>query len=320
MSDYAGIFADLLTEFVTFKHAMGFKYASEAAELRRFARLSTAFPLEQAILTRELVDAWSAQRPMEGTRTQSRRIYVLRQFALFLNTMGHEAVIPVPAKPTGHYTFVPYIFTPQELDRIFAEADRLAPRNRSSLPVVVPVILRMLYGCGLRISEALHLQNRHVHLEDGVIEIIQSKFGKDRLVPMHPSLTSICQDYAAAVHPHGVPEAYFFGHRDGGPIDRDNVYRRFREVLWRSGISHGGKGKGPRLHDLRHAFAVHSLKAAVDRGVDVYAALPVLSAYLGHTSTLATEQYVRLTADCFPEIRAQVDRSAGWVIPEVAWE
>ena len=152
MSDYEGIFADLLAEFVAFKRSMGFKYVSEAYELHRFARLTTTFSLARPVLTAELVDAWSAQGPMEGLRTRSRRNYVLRQFALFLNTMGYEASIPIPERPTSHYTFVPYIFTTSELDRIFTAADRLMPRHRSTLPVVMPIVLRMLYGCGLRIS------------------------------------------------------------------------------------------------------------------------------------------------------------------------
>ncbi len=252
MSDYEGVFADLLAEFVAFKRSMGFKYASEAYELHRFARLSTTFSLERPTLTDELVDAWSAIGPTAGPRTRSRRIYVLRQFALFLNTMGYEASIPIPERPTRHYTFAPYIFTTSELGRIFTAADRLMPCHRSTLPVAMPIVLRMLYGCGLRISEALNLENRHVLWESGILEISQSKFGKDRLVPMSPSLTEVCRQYAAIVHPDAVPDAYFFAHLDGRPLTRDNVYRRFREVLWQSGISHGGKGKGPRLHDLSY--------------------------------------------------------------------
>lgn len=234
--------------------------------------------------------------------------------------MGQEAYIAEPLRPTRHYTFVPYIFTRHELDRIFMEADRLRPHRRSTLPLVLPVILRILYGCGLRISEATQLQLEHVHWEDGVLEIRNSKFGKDRLAPMSTSLALVCQGYADTVHASSSPMTYFFCHRDGGAISPDTIYRGFRDVLWSAGIPHRGKGQGPRIHDLRHSFAVHTLRAAVDRQVDIYAALPILSAYLGHASITATEQYVRLTADAFPEIRQRLDLATGWVIPEVAWE
>lgn len=147
-----------------------------------------------------------------------------------------------------------------------------------------------------------------------------SKFGKDRLVPMSEPMTLICRQYYRVLHKHSSLEDYFFLKSDRKPITRDNVYRRFRELLWESDISHRGKGNGPRVHDLRHTFAVHALKRAVNRGIDVYCALPILSTYLGHASVAATEQYVRLTADAFPDIRAALEQYCGHVIPEVEWD
>jgi integrase len=178
----------------------------------------------------------------------------------------------------------------------------------------------MLYGCGLRVSEATHLTMADVDWEENTLNIRHSKFGRDRRVPMSPSLTAICRAYADVVHPASLSTAFFFCHRDGSSVSEDSVYRRFREVLWLAGIPHRGHGQGPRVHDLRHSFATHTLKAAVDRGVAMQAVLPILSAYLGHASLAATEQYVRLTADAFPELRDQLDQAAGWVIPEVVWE
>jgi integrase len=175
----------------------------------------------------------------------------------------------------------------------------------------------MLYSCGLRISEAVNLQNRHVNLQEGILEIKNSKSSKDRLTPMSKSMTNTCRQYYQVLHKHSSMDDYFFMKADREPVTPNNVYRRFREILWESGISHGGKGSGPRLHDLRHTFAVHSLQQAINRGTDVYCALPILSTYLGHASVTATEQYVRLTADAFPDIRTALDKYCGHVIPEV---
>jgi integrase len=136
--------------------------------------------------------------------------------------------------------------------RIFANSDRLCPRRYSTIPLVIPVILRILYSCGLRISEAVSLQNKNVDMEKGVLEIKNSKFGKDRLVPMSQSMVNICRQYYRVLHKHSSIDDYFFMKADREPVTRNNVYRRFREILWESGISHGGKGNGPRLHDLRH--------------------------------------------------------------------
>jgi integrase/recombinase XerD len=320
MRAYVGIFAELLTEFVAFKRSLGFKYDTVADELYRFSKFSTTFNSNELALTKEMVQAWNTKRPNEGHKNNTRRVYTVRQFALYLNTKGYKVYIAPPDKNSRDYTFIPYIFTQNEIERILKNSDQLFPHRRSTLPLIMPVILRMLYSCGLRISEAVHLLNKHVNLQDGILEIKNSKFGKDRLVPMSESMTHICRKYYSELHKNSSIEDYFFMKEDRKPITCDNVYRRFREILWKSGISHGGKGSGPRVHDLRHTFSVHTLKRAVERQTDVYCALPILSTYLGHASIEATSQYVRLTAEAFPEIRSTLDQTCGHVIPEVVWE
>ncbi len=320
MKAFVGNFAELLTTFVAFKRSLGFNYETEADELYRFSKFSVTFQLTEPNLTKELVQAWCTKRPNEGVRNNRRRAYPVRQFGIYLNSVGYDAYIALPDTNARSYTFIPYIFSFNEIEQIFANSDRLCPHRNSTLPLLMPVILRMLYSCGLRISEAVNLQNKHVNLQEGILEVKNSKFGKDRLVPMSESMTHICRQYYKVLHKHSCLEDYFYMKSDRKPVTRDNVYRRFREILWESGISHGGKGNGPRVHDLRHTFSVHALKRAVNKGTDVYCALPILSTYLGHASVTATEQYVRLTADAFPDIRATLDQYCGYVIPEVEWE
>ena len=320
MTEFTGVFAGLLERFVIYKQSLGLKYKAEADELTRFAIFTRSFLLSKPVLTKEIVQAWCAKREHEGVRNNQRRVCVVRQFSLYLNKLGHEAYIPPPSTNAGRNTFIPYIFTSAEIERIFTNSDKLCPRRNSTIAYVIPVILRVLYGCGIRISEAVSLQNRHVNLREGILEIKNSKFGKDRLVPMSESTAEVCRRYAQILHCYSSPTDYFFMQLSGRPVTRDNVYRRFREILWESGISHRGKGLGPRVHDLRHTFAVHALKRAVDRGIDIDCALPILSTYLGHGSVTATEQYVRLTTDAFPEISAVLDRTCGHVVPEVVWE
>ena len=95
------------------------------------------------------------------------------------------------------------------------------------------------------------------------------------------------------------------------------IYNRFRDVLFICGIPHRGKGKGPRLHDLRHTFAVHSLQQLAENGEDLYTVLPILSEYMGHSSVSATQYYLRLTAEVFPDIMEMVEEKFGDVYPEV---
>lgn len=317
MTAYVGVFAEQLANFVATKQAWGFEYTTATDELLRFSRFTVTFGAKEPILTREIVQAWNARRPNEGLSNNARRVSVLRQFALYLHTLGADVYVAPPDGHIRHRTFTPYIFTQDEVERIFVYSDRLYPHRRSALPYVMPVLVRLLYSCGLRISEAVRLSNQDVELQDGLLDIKNSKFGKDRQVPLSPSMLGICRAYSDAIHRRSSGSDYFFMKADHQPITPDNVYRRFREILWAAGISHGGKGVGPRLHDLRHTFAVHSLKRAVDRQVDPYCALPVLSTYLGHASVAATEQYVRLTTEVFPEIRAALESACAGVIPEV---
>ncbi len=252
MKDFVGDLAGLLTTFVAFKRSLGFNYENEADELYRFSKFSITFQMTKPILTKELVQAWCTKRPNEGARNNRRRAYPVRQFGIYLNSIGYDAYIAPPDTNARSYTFIPYIFSYSEMEQIFANSDRLCPRRGSTLPLIMPVILRMLYSCGLRISEAVSLQNKHVNLQEGILEVKNSKFGKDRLVPMSESMTHICRQYYNVLHKHSGLEDYFYMNADRKSITRDNVYRRFREILWESGISHGGKGNGPRLHDLSY--------------------------------------------------------------------
>jgi integrase/recombinase XerD len=134
---------------------------------------------------------------------------------------------------------------------------------------------------------------------------------------MSPSLTQYLERYSSKMHTLSSPEDYFFMKRDKTAIASCTVYKNFRKILWKTGISHGGKGRGPRLHDLRHTFAVHSLNQMTRQGVELYCALPILSTYLGHASVQATERYVRLTEEAYPEILDAVSQTCAYIFPAV---
>jgi len=239
------------------------------------------------------------------------------QFLKYLADKGVAVSLPRPKKKLQSAgTFVPYIFSNDELRRFFESCDHVIARMPSVMPVLLPVFFRLLLGCGIRLSEALTLRIGDVDLENGIITIRMSKFEKDRLVPLSDSVSASLRGYNKDHHktPKG-DDALYFTHRDGRKINKDVIYRWFRKVLWDAGISHGGPSKGPRVHDFRHTFSVYSLKAMADKGMDIYCALPILSTYLGHSSVSATSQYVRLTQDMFPEVVEKASAIAAFVIP-----
>ena len=124
----------------------------------------------------------------------------------------------------------------------------------------------------------------------------------------------------ADYHAHVVGRTggeWFFPGTTGHPLTLGNLDKNFRRFLWQARISHGGRGHGPRVHDLRHTFAVNNLRGWFARGDDVGALLPVLQAYMGHSSPDDTAYYLRLTAESYPHITAQVQRVVGDVVPPV---
>lgn len=304
--------------FISYKRAQGYKYESEKESLGRFIKFLEGFGISEDRLSKDAVLEYSNKRTHETAKNHANRVSDLRQFAIYLNEKGYQAHIPAVAKSSKHTSsFVPYIFTHDEILRIFKEVDRLKPNCRYNSAAVYPVLFRMLYGCGLRISEALDLKVKDVDLANGVLSIKKSKYNKDRLVPMSESLNLICRIFYKKIHKNSCQNDYFFKNQNGSRRSNCTVYDQFRELLWESGIPYRGRGKGPRLHDLRHVFCCHSLKEISDKQIDLYCALPVLSTYLGHSSTRATEKYLRLTEELYPDIIKRTENITSYVYPEV---
>lgn len=302
--------------FIQAKQACGYKYLAESEVLSRLDRFLVAAGLMRAELPRELVERWISKRLQESTRTHRTRLGLLRRLALFLQQQGCPAYVPNAALARlEHSTFVPRILTSSEIAQLLAATDRLRPDPRSPLRhLILPELFRLLYSCGLRVSEALQLTVDHVDLHEGILTIRQSKFRKDRLVPLTVSMTARLRQYAARL---GEREgtAVFFPAPDSGPYHRLTIYAAFRSLLWTAGIMHGGRGHGPRLHDLRHTFAVHRLLGWYQDGADLTAKLPVLATYLGHQSIADTQRYLQLTTALLPEITARSEGHFGQVIP-----
>lgn len=316
-SGFVGSFGDLLIQFVQFKQSLGYKYIAEEEMLKRFSKFTLNYTVKDYILTKKLVDAWTEKRPTERDVTREKRINNIRQFAKYLADLGYEAYIPYCKIKVDRNSYVPYIFTQEQLRSFFAVCDDIKPHPLSNRHLFLPAIYRLLYGCGLRISEVLALKLRDVDLKNGIVTIHGAKFSKDRLTPMSSSLQLYLKRYFVKVHGVSEPEDYFFIKKNKTPIASSTVYKSFRNLLWQSGISHGGKGRGPRLHDFRHTFAVNSLNNMVKNGLDLYCALPVLSTYLGHVSTTATEKYLRLTEEAYPGLLDSVDKLCSYIFPEV---
>lgn len=315
---YIGPFKDHIQNYVELKQAVGYKYNIEARHLKRFDKFTYAKYPGSPVLTKEIILDWCAKKTYEAQGTQCSRTSILRQFGKYLDSIGAKAYII----PNGYYPkeqqYVPYIYTIDELEKFFAETEKCRYCCRCpSRHLIMPVIFRMIYMCGLRASEARFLKVGDVDLEKGILSIHHSKKDNSRLVPMSNSLMGRCRNYSQKVHPYPIAEDYYFPTLDATPMTEGNIYQNFRKFLWRAGISHGGRGCGPRIQDLRHTYAVHCLKKWSEQEKDLTAYLPILKTYMGHDSFQETAYYLRMTADVFPDILLKIETHYPGIIPEL---
>ena len=207
---------------------------------------------------------------------------------------------------------------------IFTAADslRLYDIRMGTALISIPAILRLLYGTGMRVSEALSIKNRDVHLDEHYIHLRKTKNGSERIVPVSESLEAVLIQYMGyrdrmPIKGISSDDGLLFVKSDGTTLNQGVVYQNFRKILDMCGIPHFGNHHGPRVHDLRHTFAVHSLVQMGRSGMDLYTCLPILSTALGHHSLTATEQYVRLTCCMYPELEEQCSEINAFVYPTV---
>ena len=316
--EFRSSLAGRLAEFVAEKRAVGYRYVTEANRLEVFDRYLIAAGHTGTELPRAAVQGWCAKRQHESWKNHRARVCVVRQFARFLLRQGCYAYVPDSrVGPVCGNNFKPWIFTHRQIKDVLAAVDAVhydcrAPRRH----LVIRELFRVLYGCGLRCGEVVRLTVGDVDLNEGVLTIREGKFRQDRLVPMAVALADRLRVYSRTLDAPS-PDSTFFPGRDGGAYSHQRIYDMFRRVLRSAGISHGGVGVGPRLHDLRATFAVHRVEAWLREGADLGAKLPILSAYMGHLSLAGTQRYLRLTQAIFPNLASLFEHAYGHLLPRL---
>ncbi len=315
-AQFQSTLAALMEQFVQEKQACGYRYRAGAAELARFDRFLSNETLPQRELPRSVTRKWLTKRPHESASTHRVRICIVRQFAMYMCRLGYPADVPdglLAAKSSAGFS--PRILTHAEVQQLLHAVDQLTPTAYAPLRhLIMPEVFRLLYGCGFRVGEVLHLRVADVDLDRGILTVREGKFGKDRLVPPALPLVQRLRSYAAGFEARRA-DAFFFPSPYGGPWSIQAVYHLYRQLLLQCRIPHGGRGKGPRVHDLRHTMAVHTLLRWYRERADLDAKLPVLATYLGHQSLAGTQRYLHLTAELFPEITVRANAAFGDVIP-----
>ncbi len=315
--DFHSPLARWMVMFLEEKRSLGCRYESGRAIMARLDRHLCAVGLDAPHLPREVIEPWTAAAPHERPASQASRATIARQFAWFLTR--HDILAWYCRNPHVRRTdqYVPFIFSHEQVRALISAADHIRPDGHAPLRhKVMPEVFRLLYSTGVRLSEALMLHVGDVDFDRGAITVFDSKFHRTRLVPLGAKMLRRLKMYAAALGKR-KPDAAFFPAPDGGSYATRTVYWLFRELLRKARISHGGRGSGPRVHDLRHTFAVHRLAAWYRQGVDVGAKLPYLAAYMGHKHVTGTARYLRLTPEIFPDVVVLLERYVGNAVPRL---
>lgn len=274
-------------------------------------------------LTQENINSWRQEMINNKANTVYSKYVVISQLIRHINDLGFNCrEIRLPRCGTDSY--VPYIFSKQQISDIFITADslRLAVNDVNCAMYAIPSILRILYSTGIRTNEAIELRNGDVDYKNGTFTLRHTKNGQERLIPLSRSALAVMVQFRIERQRLGIdgtesPDAYFFVTAMGKKLNQKHgVYEWFRRILNKCGIPHMGRKYGPRVHDLRHTFAVHSLMQQSEKGVDLYSAMPWLSKYLGHKSPYATEHYVRLASDALESARAIQNDLANDIYPQ----
>jgi integrase/recombinase XerD len=234
-----------------------------------------------------------------------RKCEVLSGFYRFLIARGYVTASPLPKiVPIPPPRFVPYIYSHDELRRLLeATIPCDNPRNKIA-PHTLRTLILLLYGAGLRISETLAFTLNDVDFSAEMIQIRESKSYKTRLVPLGPDLVKVLTTYATRRKREHLSrsDATFLISRAGRPIKRATAEKMFSRLRVRAGVLRSdGARYQPRLHDLRHAFAVHRVISWYRQGADVQRLLPQLTTYLGHVHIVSTQRYLTMTPELLTE-------------------
>ena len=303
---------EVISMYVLFRQSTGTSSTKIEAGLKAFCRIMGS----EIDITE--VDVGKVAGFLTGVGPQTRswhdRHNALRAFYQYAISRGYVASSPLPKLiPKRPQPFVPYIYPQRELRRLL-DATNSYRKHRNLEPETFRALLLLLYGTGLRLGEALSLTLGDVELTEAVMTVRETKFHKTRLVPLGPELHQALVQYATwkkARDQAQDSDAPFFAGRRGERLLIGSVEEAFRCLRTHAGVSRAGSARNqPRLHDLRHSFAVHRLTSWYQEGADVQRLLPKLATYMGHVEISSTQVYLTMTPELLQAACVRFERYA----------
>ena len=314
---FKSIFAGEFNAYLEFSITAGRDVKNIKCYLKNLDSYLIKQNLSTKILTEHLLSAWLAEKEI-SSQTKSSIINILSKFSKYAESLDFKIFLPEKPKVTSDY--VPYIFSDDEIKQIICAADNYQghiTQCRSS--VQFPIVFRILYGCGLRLGEALSLTWKNVKVDERILLICKSKNLKQRVVPMSQSLSSLLNKYKIYVDSKGICKDYLFESKPLITYKPDTFHEWFTNILQSAGIKYikqKPRERGPCPHCLRHLFTVSSFRKSAANGRTFTETAPILSSYLGHDSIMETEKYLRANYLIYDESQAMVNSYIGDIFPQ----
>jgi integrase len=295
-----------LEQYLSMRQGLGYKYEHQARRLADFVSFMERH--KAATITTKLAVAW-ATLPADRHASWTLRLTDVRGFARHLANINPETEVPPVGILPPLKRAKPYVYSDAEIDALLTAALALPPAN-GLRRWTYHYLFGLIAVTGIRLSEAIGLRRDDADLDEGVLTIRQSKFGKSRLVPLHATTCAALRSYAQRREAHLGSDcgSHFFVAERGGRLLHQYVHRVFWRLSREIGLRCAGDRTGPRVHDFRHRFAIRTLLGWHREGFDVEQRLPMLSTYLGHTCVRDTYWYLSACPELMEAAARRLDQ------------
>lgn len=311
MRELISIYASYIKDFYNYKKLAGYKYDKTESVLFLFDRYYFNLGLKELKFTRDIIEPFIEFKPNERIGTQIGKASILRQFGkfLFINGIIENPYLIPPISQKGETEYIPYIFNSTEYSKVIEYIDNyksnFGPGRFNLLPNTINAVscaIKILMSTGMRLGEVLNLKIDDIDFENQIFYLKEAKNDNQRLIPFSNTLEEVIINYVNNTPFIINKEDYLLQSNYNNKLNTALIHRFFYKALKYLGIEHK-KGKGPRIHDFRHTFAVMSLTQMQQKENNINLSLSYLSTYLGHKTLRETQKYIWLTPCLFSDIK-----------------
>lgn len=311
---FSSPYKEIMNEYIDFRKKL-YYIRNTYIYLTMLDKYIISNPPKNNELSKEYIEKWLIKRENESNNTLYQRAILIKDFAIYLNRHGIKAHIINMRNYKYIQEFIPHIYTEEEVYEIFVSLNKtiknskLKPYKKETYDLLFTII----YCCGLRISEALHIKWENINIENQYIEILKSKNYMNRIVVINQFICNKILSYQS-LFVNTSSKDFIFPNRHGKPIGRQIVETKFQKIIKNSNLN---QKKCYRIHDFRHTFAVNNLRKCFLNKEDINVKLPILMTYMGHQHISSTEYYLRFIADMYPEFIKECEYYFSNVIPTI---